>query len=186
MGNTVGSKFFFKTAEDYYILGLWLADGYWRSSSIGLTSVNPKLILRFESFLRRVSPTHEVKKRIYVVDGIQKRKQEAVQVYINSRLLTRSFMQFKTGAFYIPPSLLPAYLAGRIDGDGHIDTKHRSGIRIAYSSKEDALRDLMFFGETNLSLYQYKSAGTFVLYLKKAYRDTVLHELCKYSIKLAP
>ena len=76
--------------------------------------------------------------------------------------------------------------AGRIDGDGHIDTKHRSGIRIAYSSKDDALRDQKLFGETNVSLYQYKAARTFVLYLKKNYRQRISKEIKKYSVKFAP
>ena len=50
MGNTVGSKDALNSAEDFYILGLWLADGYWRSSSIGLTSVDTRLIERFKRF----------------------------------------------------------------------------------------------------------------------------------------
>ncbi len=97
MGNTVGSKFSFKTAEDFYILGLWLADGYWWSSSIGLTSVSPKLIGKFSKFLLRVAPSHPLKQRIYPVRLGEKRKQEAMQVYINNRSLTRLFMSFKTG-----------------------------------------------------------------------------------------
>lgn len=185
MGNTVGSKFFFRTAEDFYILGLWLADGYWRSSSVGLTSVDCQLIDKFSKFLIRVAPDHSIKKRVYLVDGISKRKQTAIQIYVNSRSLTRLFIATKTEALYVPSKYLLAYLAGRIDGDGHVDTKHRSGIRIAYSSKEDALRDLYMFGETNVSLYEYKAAKTFVLYLKKHYREQILQEIAKYSIKLA-
>src|SRR3989338_9104637 len=177
MGNTVGSKFFFKTAEDFYILGLWLADGYWWSSSIGLTSVDPKLISKFSKFLLRVAPSHSLKQRIYPVRIGDKRKQEAMQVYINNRPLTQLFMSFKTGDLYVPKSFLLAYLAGRIDGDGHVDIKHRSGIRIAYSSFEDAARDQKLFGETNVSLYQYKAARTFVLYLKKHYRDKILDQI---------
>ena len=123
MGNTVGSKFSFKTAEDFYILGLWLADGYWWSSSIGLTSVNPRLIDKFALFLIKVAPSHVIKKRIYPVKTGEKRKQIAIQVYINNRPLTRLFMSFKTGDLDVPKSYLLAYLAGRIDGDGHIDRK---------------------------------------------------------------
>lgn len=186
MGNTVGSKFSFKTAEDFYILGLWLADGYWRSSSIGLTSVNSKLIGKFVKFLLKVAPSHPIKERIYIVKEGDKRKQTAMQVYINNRPLTRLFMSFKTGVLNIPHQYLPAYLAGRIDGDGHVDTKYRSGIRIAYSNKEDAIRDQKLFGKTNMSLYQYKAARTFVLYLKKNYRDRISQEIKKYSLKLAP
>lgn len=186
MGNTVGSKFFFRTAEDFYILGLWLADGYWRSSSIGLTSVDPRLINRFSQFFLRVAPSNPIKERIYEVDGKSKRKQKAFQMYINSRSLTRLFMATKTEALSVPKRHLLAYLAGRIDGDGHVDVKHRSGIRIAYSSREDALRDQELFGKTNVSLYQYKAARTFVLYLRKHYREQILQEIKSYSVKLAP
>lgn len=185
MGNTVGSKFSFKTAEDFYILGLWLADGYWRSSSIGLTSVNLNLINKFEKFFLRMAPSHQIKRRIYPVREGDKRKQEAVQVYINNRPLTRSFLLIKTGDLHIPKLYLIAYLAGRIDGDGHVDTKHRSGIRIAYSSKEDAQRDQNMFGQDNMSLYQYKAAKTYVLYLKKKFREKISPEIKKYSLKLA-
>lgn len=186
MGNTVGSKGFFKTAEDFYVLGLWLADGYWRSSSIGLTSVSPKLTNRFEKYFLRIAPSSPIKERIYPIKEGEKRKQVAKQVYINNRPLTRLFMSFKTGELQIPHSYLLAYLAGRIDGDGSVDTKYRSGIRIAYSSEEDALRDQKLFGKANVSLYQYKLAGTFVLYLKKHYRDQIAKAIKKFSVKLAP
>ena len=186
MGNTVGSKFFFDTAEDFYILGLWLADGYWRTGSIGLTSVNTKLIEKFANFFLRVAPNYPLKKRIYKVEEGVKRKQEAVQIYINNSSLTRIFMSTKTGVLQIPDRYLLAYLAGRIDGDGSVDTKYRSGIRIAYSSREDALRDQILFGEINVSLYQYQAARTFVLYLKKNFRDRISKEIKKYSLKLAP
>lgn len=186
MGNTVGSTFSFKTAEDYYILGLWLADGYWRSSSIGLTSVDPRLIKRFEQFLIRIAPSYPIKKRIYLPTGQNKRKQVAVQIYINCRSLTRLFMSHKTGALIIPSKLLLPYLSGRIDGDGHIDQKYRSGIRIAYSNLEDAVRDQELFGKTNVSLYHYQSARTYVLYLKSKYRKTLLNNLKDYSVKVAP
>lgn len=186
MGNTVGSKFCFKTAQDFYILGLWLADGYWRSSSIGLTSVNPELIAKFVKFLRRVAQNSPIKMRIYQPDGRSKRKQIAFQVYVNNRVLTRLFMATKTEALHVPRKYRLAYLAGRLDGDGHVDNKHTSGIRIAYSNKDDALRDQNLFGITNVNLYRYKSAGTYVLYLKKSYRDRILPEIKKHSTKLAP
>lgn len=186
MGNTVGSKLFFKTANDFYIMGLWLADGYWRSSSIGLTSINECLINRFTSFLIKKASNSKIKKRIYEVDGISKRKNKAFQIYVNNRPLTRLFMALKQGRLNIPKRYLFAYLAGRIDGDGHVDKKHRSGIRIAYSNINDASRDRNLIGKDNVSLYEYKTARTFVLYLKKNYRDEVLNKLKKFSIKLAP
>ncbi len=186
MGNTVGSKNFFISAEDFYILGLWLADGYWRSSSVGLTSVNPLLINKFKRFFENKFPEKSIKERIYEVDGISKRKQKAVQVYINSRPITRLFMSYKSENLSIPPRFLLAYLAGRIDGDGHVDAKHRSGIRIAYGTQFDAKRDQLLFGTNNVSLYEYKAAKTYVLYLKKAFRESIGATLQLYSLKLAP
>ena len=186
MGNTVGSKFLFKSAEDYYILGLWLADGYWRSSSIGLTSINQKLINRFEIFLKRVSFDHPIKKRIYEVREGDKRKHKAIQIYVNSRSLTRLFMKAKAGNLLIPKRYLYSYLAGRIDGDGCIDTKYRSGIRIAYSSRKDASRDQTLIGKNNASVYHYCSANTYVIYLKKHYREKIWKELSRFCFKLAP
>ncbi len=182
----MGSKSFFNKAEDYYFLGLWLADGYWRSSSIGLTSVDYILINRFKLFLENKFPDKVIKKRIYLNDGISKRKQTAIQIYINSRSATRLFKSYKTEEFNVPLSAIPAYLAGRIDGDGHVDSVHRSGIRIAYGSLFDATRDQLFFGTENVSLYHYTSAKTYVLYLKKHFRDKILNKLHLFSLKLAP
>ncbi len=99
MGNTVGSKSFFKTAEDYHILGLWLADGYWRSSSIGLTSVNILLINRFINFLKRAASNAPIKKRIYEPKSGEKRRQTAIQVYVNRRCLVRLFMPIKLKSY---------------------------------------------------------------------------------------
>lgn len=186
MGNTVGSKSFLRTAEDYYCLGLWLADGYWRASSIGLTSVDPELIRRFAIFLQKKAPHALVKRRIYHVKKGEKRRQVAVQMYINNRPLTRQFMAYKTLRFLIPVRFRLAYLAGRIDGDGSVDTVYRSGIRIAYSSREDAQHDQYIFGKNNVSLYHYRAARTYVLYLRKKYRDVIMQDLRRISVKLAP
>lgn len=185
MGNTVGSKFKFRSAKDYYILGLWLADGYWRSSSIGLTSIDHKLIEKFKSFLKRVTPNHPIKMRVYKELG-PKRKNIAYQIYVNSRWLTRLFMATKRGQLIVPSKYIPAYLAGRIDGDGSVDTRYRSGIRIAYGSRTDAERDQQLLGAENVSLYFYASAKTFVLYLRKQYREKMKKSLQRYSLKLAP
>lgn len=182
----MGSKFIFTSAEDFYILGLWLADGYWRSSSIGLTSVHPLLVERFRRFLQRVVPGHPIKERLYEVKKGEKRRQTATQIYVNCRPLLRVFFSTKTGVLFVPKSFLPAYLAGRIDGDGHVDQKHRSGIRIAYGNKQDAWRDQQLFGRENMSLYQYKAAGTHILYVKKHYREQIVPFVRQYSIKLAP
>jgi intein/homing endonuclease len=92
----------------------------------------------------------------------------------------------KNKDFSVPSRFLPAYLAGRIDGDGSIDRKYRSGIRIAYSDKKDAKHDVLLFGRQNVSLYFYKSAGTWVIYLRKDFREKIINKITKYSIKLCP
>ena len=106
---------------------------------------------------------------------------------MNNRALTRTFLRYKKQLPKIPTRYLPAYLAGRIDGDGHVDAKHRKGcIRIAYGTLFDAQRDQQLLGKTNVSLYQYTAAKTFVLYLKKAYRVETLTLVSLFSVKLAP
>ncbi|OGD09080.1 hypothetical protein A2397_00785 [Candidatus Amesbacteria bacterium RIFOXYB1_FULL_44_23] len=175
--NTEGSTVFtFKTSDDYYILGLWLADGYWRTSSIGLTSVTDDLIERFKEFLINNFPERTIKHGKYCV-------------YINMRALVRIFMKFKSGDLVIPKKFIPAYFAGRIDGDGHVDRKHRSGIRIAYGDEFDARRDeslLLAYQENSVSVYRYKTARTWVIYLRKNFLQAILPKLSLYSWKLLP
>lgn len=185
MGSTI-----FQQDTDFYILGLWLADGYWSSSSVGLSSINPFLLDKFRKFFNRVSPDHPIKERLYKPKLGEKRKHTAVHLYINSRVLTREFIKWKQNIpLPIPSNFIPAYLAGRIDGDGHVDRKYRTGIRIAYSSKEDASRDLGMFnklGENPASLYHYKAANTWVLYLRKKFLSQITPSLQKYCWKLLP
>lgn len=186
-GNTEGSKVWLSSAEDFYILGLWLADGYWWSSSFGLSSSDSRLIKRFSKFLKRIAPDSFLKRRVYKADGSQKRKKKAEHIYINNREITRQFLSYKKRKkLFIPKIYLPAYLAGRIDGDGSIDRKHRSGIRIVYGKKLEARRDVLIFGERNVSLYYYKTAKTWVIYLRKHFRDKIIPKARKYSFKLLP
>lgn len=181
----MGSKVCLSTAEDYYNLGLWLADGYWWSSSIGLSSSDRRFLRRFSKFLKRIAPDSPLKRRIYKSDQ-GKRKKRAEHIYINNRVITREFLSYKKKKFSIPERFLSAYLAGRIDGDGSIDQKYRSGIRIAYGDKQDAERDVAFLGKDNVSLYRYKAAKTWVIYLRKHFRDKIIPKVAKYSFKLLP
>lgn len=186
-GNTVGSKVYLKTAKDYYFLGLWLADGYWWSSSFGLSSTNPELIRRFSSFLQKIAPDLSLKRKVYQPNKRYKQVKRAEHVYINSRAITREFLLYKKKKkLLIPKNFIPAYLAGRIDGDGCIDLKYRSGIRISYGKKYDAKRDKLIFGKENVSLYRYQAAGTWVIYLKKHFRKQIIPKTKKYSLKLCP
>lgn len=182
MGSSV-----FKNDKDYYILGLWLADGYWWSSSVGISSTSKIILSRFEKFLRKVCPTHPIKEHIYKPGKGQKRRLVAKHLYVNCRPLTRYFMSWKSKEkLVIPVKFLPAYFAGRIDGDGHVDKKHRTGVRIVYGTKIDALRDFLLLeklGEKPASLYEYKAAKTWVLYFRRNFLRKVTPKIAKYSFK---
>lgn len=182
----MGSRVWPKSAEDHYILGLWLADGYWWSSSVGLSSSDPRLIERFRAFLTRKAPNSVLKTRIYRPISGQKRKKVAFHIYVNSRPLTRLIFSYKKGTLVIPKVFIPAYLAGRIDGDGSIDIGNRTRVRITYSDRDDAERDAKVFGKANVSLYHYMAAHTWVLYLRKKFWDKVLPKVKRYSVKLLP
>lgn len=183
----MGSKVLI-TVKDYYFLGLWLADGYWRSSSIGISSTNKIILSQFKKFLKKVCSTHPIKEHIYRPGKGQKRRLLAKHIYVNCRPLTRYFMNWKSKKkFTIPIKFLPAYFAGRIDGDGHVDRKYRTGVRIAYSDKKDAARDLCLLkllGEKPASLYHYSKAGTWVLYFRKDFLRRIISKMAKFSFKL--
>lgn len=178
----------FKTNQDFYILGLWLADNYWRSGSVGLSSTNPLLLERFRQFLRKVCPTHPIKEVVYYPEEGKKRKLISKNVYVNCRPLTRDFMEYKhKKELSISKKFLPAYFAGRIDGDGHVDRKYRTGIRIVYSDREDASRDLRLLKLLNdnpASLYFYKGANTWVLYFRKEFLKKIQPKIAKFALKL--
>lgn len=48
-----------------YAFGLWCADNYWWSSSIGLTNVDAELVLRFAKLLMRFVLSERLKLRVY-------------------------------------------------------------------------------------------------------------------------
>jgi len=54
-----------------------VADGYWWSSSFGLSSSNREFIRRFKIFLKRKAPDHKIKIRTYQPTENQKRKKTA-------------------------------------------------------------------------------------------------------------
>jgi len=70
MGNTVGSlSSLLVRPKDSYILGLWGADRYLRTSSIGLSNTNKILIKRFSEFLLSRLPTERLRLRVYGSDN---------------------------------------------------------------------------------------------------------------------
>ena len=123
MGNTVGSTNtnfcnFFSNEKNSYILGLWCADSYWWSSSVGLSNTNQDLIKKFREFLERYFP----EKRIKFTNN---------HLFVNSRPLLREFVYAKNNLSGLKKSkIIKAYIAGRFDGDGSIDKNLRNDCRI--------------------------------------------------------
>ena len=70
MDNTVGSSSsnfcnFSNRVKDARILGLWYADGYHRTSSIGLSSIDSDLIKDFSEFLAGLLGLNRLRLRVY-------------------------------------------------------------------------------------------------------------------------
>lgn len=180
MGNTVGSAStsfcnFFLKEEDAYILGLWCADGYWWSSSIGLSNIDSDLILKFKNFLKRFFPENRI-------------KFNRNHLFVNSRPLLREFVSAKKELENLKgPKIIKAYFAGRFDGDGSIDKNLRNDCRIVYSRKNEAEIDkklLEKIGITNTKIYYYKSAKTFCFYISRYEAKKFIKSILPYSLKL--
>jgi hypothetical protein len=166
--------------DDACAFGLWCADGYWWSSSIGLSNVQPELILRFGRYLLNLFPVERLRLRIYLVEGDlpkeailaltgrvsvrpqSKMKRTAYHVYVNSRPLVRRFFSKRMSLATLPNIWLAPYFAGRFDGDGSFgDTP-----RICYTHQAEA--------EMDASLLARVGVATSVLYYSKA------NEYCIY------
>ena len=193
-GNTVGSwstHFWKKYPQHCYAFGLWCADGYHRTSSIGLTSVNAQFIKRFREFLLGEFPVSRLRLRIYYPHGerpdekafreysdivvmypMRKCKQIAMQLYVNSRPLLRMIQQSRREVWCMTDSnAIGAYFAGRFDGDGSIDSDNRKYCRIVYSNQREAEFDrelIAKIGISNASVYDYRAAGEWCLYVPRS------------------
>ena len=180
MGNTVGSTStnfcnFFSGEEDAYILGLWCADSYWWSSSIGLSNTDPDLVEKFRKFL----------KKFFLGNRIKFNRNH---LFVNSRPLLREFISAKNRLDNLKDTkIIRAYLAGRFDGDGSIDKNLRSDCRIVYGRKSEAEKDkelLKRIGISNVKVYYYKTAKTFCLYISRYEVKKFLEGISPYSLKL--
>ena len=180
MGNTVGSMrtnfcSFNSSEEDAYIFGLWCADSYWWSSSIGLSNTDTDLLKRFENFLRK----HFPKQRIKFNDN---------HLFVNSRPLLREFITAKNNIESLKRgNIIKAYFAGRFDGDGSISKNLRSDCRIVYSNKKETETDQKLLKRINInktSIYYYKTARTFCLYISRYEVDKFLNKILSNSLKL--
>ena len=180
MGNTVGSTNtnfcnFFSNEKYSYILGLWCADSYWWSSSVGLSNTNPDLIKKFRGFLEEYFPKKRIKFTNY-------------HLFVNSRPLLRDFICAKNNLSKLKkPKLIKAYIAGRFDGDGSIDKNLRNDCRIVYGEEKEAKKDRKFLkniGINKTRVYHYKKARTFCLYISRYEAEKFIKSTLSYSIKL--
>lgn len=176
---------FVRDADHAYVLGLWCADGYWWSSSIGISNVEPELVIRFARYLVTILPPDRLRLRIYKVDGTEpdpqvvaltksisirpafKMKRTACHLYVNSRPLVRQFNTWRELLEEMPVEYLGSYFAGRFDGDGSFGNSPR----IAYTTRGEAETDvrlLMKAGVHRTSVLYYVKANEYCIYIHKA------------------
>lgn len=209
MGNTVGSKRInlFSNSKSAYILGLWCADGYHRTSSIGLSNTDEELINRFGNFLLENFPKDRIRLRVYspksmnkptisknirnLADRISycsysKASKIAYHCYINSRPLLRNFIQAKESVASISDKLISSYIAGRFDGDGSIDKSLKKDCRIVYGDYKSVKIDKMLVDKIGYktSLYHYQKAHTYCLYFHCSGLNQLLKAISPYSLKI--
>lgn len=201
--NTVGSLSALQQlvidSESAYILGLWCADGYYWSSSVGITNVDKRLINRFEEYFGKLFPKERIKLRTYYPQGevgheaekstypMRLAKQTAYQLYVNSRPLLRLFKQAEHEVVALPLQYLAPYFAGRFDGDGSVDKNLRNDLRIAYSNRMEAETDQNLIIKANrykTRIYHYQRARTYILYVSRDDSMQFLNDIKMYSIKV--
>lgn len=195
-----------KSLNDAYMLGLWCADGYHRTSSIGLSNINPVLISRFGEYLKRGFNSNRLKLRIYVPKGaaadkkliskypeakfrkIKKARHAAYHIYVNSRPLLRRLKLMRNTLTSMEKDFIIPYLAGRFDGDGSINSNLKKDFRIVYGNRDEAETDKNLLQQIRpsykVSIYQYKSARTYCLYVSQKNALSLVKDLLPYSLNL--
>jgi hypothetical protein len=207
-GNTVGNwnvHFWEKYREDCYAFGLWCADGYHRSSSIGITNIDIRLVEKFRGFLLKEFPEQRLRLRMYhpksnepdislfwhlsrtiVSYPMRKSAHIAMQLYVNSRPLLRLIqMSRKNVGLMDDREQIAAYFAGRFDGDGSVSADGKTYCRIAYSTAEEAEIDqrlLAKIGYENTSVYHYRHAQEYCLYVSKNIARSFIGTISRYAI----
>jgi hypothetical protein len=190
-----------RDADDAYALGLWCADGYWWSSSIGLSNVEPELIEHFGRYLIDSLSSDRLRLRVYEVAGqppdkrllamtsrvslrpAAKMRRTAYHVYVNSRPLLRRFFRARVRLEELPLHLVGPYIAGRFDGDGCLG----STPRIAYTNREEAETDrklLAMKGVVGTSVLHYSKVNEFCVYIHRADLDRFIRLIRGRSWKI--
>ena len=206
MDNTVGSNLVL-TPFVSYNLGLWCADGYSRTSSVGFCNTNLKLLNSFLDFLNRVlgKDMELIRLRIYCPVGatpdkllMQKFKKEqihfakpsksklvAYHLYVNDRSLLCWFKNVQLlRASWINTELLGAFFAGRFDGDGSIDANLKRDCRIVYGNYSEAFIDQQILSSFRTSIYYYRKAGTYCLYVSMKSTGDFVETIKPFSEKI--
>jgi hypothetical protein len=192
VGRTDATFCDFTKAENAYALGLWCADGYHRTSSIGLTNVDISLIMAFRRFLSQYFPPTRIKMRVYWCRRtshyhyLKKASRPAYQIYVNSRPLLRIFRIARKNLLQcLDEGAIPAYFAGRFDGDGSVSSDNRSDLRIVYGNKKEAECDADLLHKIGITpkVYTYKDAKTFVIYISRLEAEKFLSSIEKYSLR---
>lgn len=193
--------------EDAYIIGLWCADGYHRTSSFGLSNINLNLIQRFVKYLLRNFPKDRLRLRVYIpvhhsgalpsnlgkicnkISYLKVRKARHISyhIYVNSRPLLRRFREFKINLEKICNDKIIPYFAGRFDGDGSIGRDFRRDMRIVYSNIDEATRDKNLLSKVRdykTRIYYYKNARTYCLYVSRYDAKSFLQDIRPFSNSL--
>lgn len=193
--------------EEAYILGLWCADGYHRTSSFGLSNINLALIERFSKYLLDIMPRERLRLRVYIplryhgdvpanlnkicdkISYLKVRKATHIsyQIYVNSRPTLRRLRELRKNLENLSETEIIPYLAGRFDGDGSTGTDFRRDVRIVYGNSEEAAKDkrlLATIRSYKTKIYYYKSAKTYCLYVSRYDARNFLHELSPFPIIL--
>jgi hypothetical protein len=199
------------TGKDAYALGLWCADGYHRSSSVGLSNVDPILIARFAEYLQEILPPERLRVRVYAASTAMidqrildlpaitirlctpvKMQRVAYHVYVNSRPLLRRFRRWRDQLDRLDGEMIGPYIAGRFDGDGCLGSGRVPGSRICYTSESDAVRDrelLLRAGLQNVGISHYRKAAEWCLYVhvvdENAFQRLILPNSTKASASAA-
>lgn len=197
MGNTVGSlSNLHQSSFGAYILGLWGADRYLRTSSIGLSNTNIALLKKSLEYLLTRFDKNRIRVRVYgsneVYDDFaefktsfckgSKNKKPAYHIYVNSRPFVREFMGALDNRHLLDKNYLYPYFSGRFDGDGSI-SKNKKFCRIVYGSLSELNKDReLLEDDIETSTYEYKKAGTYCLYFSEKTLPKFLKEISKYSI----
>ena len=211
MDNTVGSinvKKLLSEPQAAYILGLFCADGYHRTSSIGLSNKDEELLGRFAHFLLDYFPKERLRIRAYypvevkspklskklialsqniVYYPLLKAKQISCHLYVNSRPLLRMFTSARKEIEKIKSKAIISYIAGRFDGDGSVNKMKNIDFRILYGNYKEAKIDqslLKRIGVSKSSIYHYKQARTFCLYVWREETSSLMKLLLPFSVYL--